>query len=188
MTTDAKWTLWRQDDNGSSAIIERHLERGDADSRLRELEERGHKQHYWIEREDSDGSPRMNLVVIRSQDIEASKTFYEQIGLTFQRHKHGKGAEHYASESPAFAFEIYPDSGTASSGARVGFSVSDVDSAVEALREAGIEVVAEPKDSPWGRRAVVRDPDGHCVELTAQIGAELAGAVQPPARSEAKHP
>ncbi|MEP4079034.1 VOC family protein [Haloferula sp.] len=172
MTIDVKWTLWRQDDNGSSAIIERHLMKIDADSRLRELEERGHKQHYWIEREDFDGSPRMNLVVIRSKNIEASKTFYELVGLTFQRHKHGKGAEHYASELSTFVFEIYPDSGTPSLGARVGFSVSDVDSIIVTLREAGIEIVAEPKNSPWGRRAVVRDPDGHSVELTATIGAE----------------
>ncbi|MDA7907947.1 VOC family protein [Akkermansiaceae bacterium] len=185
MTTDVKWTLWRQDDYGSCAIIERHLKKSVADSRLRELEERGHKQHYWIERENFDGSPRMNLVVIRSQDVEASKSFYEKIGLTFERHMHGKGAEHYASESSAFVFEIYPDSGTPSSGARVGFSVSDVDSTIEALRETGIEIVAEPKDSPWGRRAVVRDPDGHSVELTATIEAEQGAGDQLPTRREA---
>lgn len=169
MTTDIKWTLWRQDDNGSSTIIERHLEKHDAVSRLRKLEERGHKQHYWIERENLDKSARINLVVIRSQDIEASKTFYEQIGLTFQRHKHGNGAEHYASESSSFVFEIYPDDGTSSSGARIGFSVPDVDSIIETLRATGIEIVVEPKDSPWGRRAVVRDPDEHSVELTTII-------------------
>ena len=170
MTTDAKWTLWRQDDNGSSVIIERHLEKVDADSRLSELEARGHKQHYWIERELVDESPRVNLVVIRSQDIGASKTFYEHLGLTFRRHKHGMGAEHYACELPSLVFEIYPDSGVTSSGARVGFSVPELDSTVDALRDAGFRIIAEPKDSPWGRRAVVRDPDGHSVELTESIG------------------
>lgn len=172
MTTEMKWTLWRQDDNGTAAIIERHLEKSNAVTRLRELEQRPHNQHYWIEWEEPNESPRMNIVVIRALDINASKKFYEQIGLTFKQHKHGKGAEHYASESPGFVFEIYPDSGAPSSGARVGFAVSDVDSIIKTLREVGAKIVAEPNDSPWGRRAVVRDPDGHCVELTAPSGKE----------------
>ncbi|YCM43434.1 VOC family protein [Verrucomicrobiaceae bacterium 227] len=115
-------------------------------------------------------APIPNLFVIRASDIEASKDFYELLGLRFTLHKHGKGAEHYAWESPAFVFEIYPESGTSSEGARVGFSVPDVDSTIANLRDAGCKVVSDPKDSPWGRRAVVRDPDGHSVELTTPNG------------------
>ncbi|MFN0127661.1 MAG: VOC family protein [Verrucomicrobiales bacterium] len=171
MIADVKWSLWRQDDNGSSVIIEQHLDKVDADSRLSELEARGHKQHYWIEPEPFHPSPSLNLVVIRARDIDASKTFYEHFGLTFRRHKHGKGPEHYACESPSCVFEIYPESGLSSSGARIGFSVSEVDSTVEALRGAGEVIITEPTDSPWGRRAVIRDPDGHSVELTEPLRA-----------------
>ena len=64
----------------------------------------------------------MNLVVIRSKDMDASKAFYEKLGLNFQLHQHGGGAEHYACEWPSFVFEIYPDNDTPSAGARVGFS------------------------------------------------------------------
>jgi lactoylglutathione lyase len=46
--------------------------------------------------------------------------------------------------------------------------VEDVDEAVEAARAAGIEVVLEPADQPWGERvAYVADPDGNLVMLTA---------------------
>ncbi|MGE0708614.1 MAG: VOC family protein [Planctomycetota bacterium] len=30
----------------------------------------------------------------------------------------------------------------------------------------GGEIVSEPEESDWGHRVVVRDPDGHLVELT----------------------
>jgi lactoylglutathione lyase len=40
----------------------------------------------------------------------------------------------------------------------------DCDAAVERLRAAGVEIVEEPVDQPWGERvARVRDPDGNLV-------------------------
>ena len=39
--------------------------------------------------------------------------------------------------------------------------VDDCDATVDRLRAAGVDVVAEPADQPWGERvARVRDPDG----------------------------
>ena len=44
----------------------------------------------------------------------------------------------------------------------------DVDIAVTELRDAGVRVVAEPTDQPWGERvASVADPDGYTVHLGA---------------------
>jgi lactoylglutathione lyase len=44
----------------------------------------------------------------------------------------------------------------------------DVDGAVEELRAAGVTVLAEPADQPWGERlAYVEDPDGNPVMITA---------------------
>jgi lactoylglutathione lyase len=44
----------------------------------------------------------------------------------------------------------------------------DVDGAVEELRAAGVTVLAEPVDQPWGERlAYVEDPDGNPVMITA---------------------
>ena len=45
--------------------------------------------------------------------------------------------------------------------------VEDVDATVEAARAAGVPVVREPADMPWGERvAYVEDPDGNLVMLT----------------------
>jgi lactoylglutathione lyase len=44
----------------------------------------------------------------------------------------------------------------------------DVDDAVARLREAGVRVVAEPVDQPWGERvASVADPDDFIVHIGA---------------------
>lgn len=110
----------------------------------------------------------LNLVVLRSADIEKAARFYERLGLTFVQHQHGTGAEHFACERAGVVFEIYPrrDEADTSRGARVGFAVASVDDALAALTSLGGRVVSAAKDSPWGRRAVVADPDGHRVELT----------------------
>ena len=111
--------------------------------------------------------PSVNLLVIRSENIDQAVTFYQTVGLTFDKHRHGAGPEHYACEQEGFVFEIYPlapgQQGTTS--VRLGLSVDKIDSLVDNLAELGAEVVSRPKDSEWGRRAVVKDLDGHSVEL-----------------------
>lgn len=110
---------------------------------------------------------RPSLLVIRSPDVERSVQFYRALGLVFDKHAHGKGPEHFASECEGFVFEIYPASASAGStlGTRIGFTVASVDETLAKLAELGISVVTPPSDSPWGRRAVVDDFDGHRVEL-----------------------
>jgi lactoylglutathione lyase len=112
--------------------------------------------------------PYLNLVVIRAADLDRAKEFYERIGLAFKRHAHGSEPEHLATEMPSFVFEIYPivEGQPTTESTRIGFAVSDVDAIVEQLAILGATIHRQPKDSPWGRRAVVRDFDKHLVELT----------------------
>ena len=74
-------------------------------------------------------SPTLNLVVIRSPDIDKSAAFYSALGITFSKHSHGTGPEHYASEGEGVTLEIYPETDTASAttGTRIGFKVRDLD-------------------------------------------------------------
>ena len=112
----------------------------------------------------------LNLVVVRSPDIERAAAFYSRLGLRFVRHRHGSGPEHLSAELGGSVFELYPEVANepATSGTRVGFSVPSLDSAIAALSEHPGVIISPPKDSPWGRRAVVADPDGHRVELLQQ--------------------
>jgi len=89
------------------------------------------------------------------------------MGLLFTKHAHGKGPEHYSSEVTGFVFEIYPLTATSepTTSTRIGFNVDNVDNLVPSLSALGAEIVSPPKDSEWGRRAVMKDLDGHTVEL-----------------------
>jgi lactoylglutathione lyase len=110
----------------------------------------------------------LNLVVIRAEDMERLGSFYEALGLHFVRHRHGNGPEHLTSTIGETVFEIYPRNGANGStvSTRLGFSVDSLANTLSLLRKLEAAVVAEPSDSPFGRRAVVRDFEGHKVELT----------------------
>jgi lactoylglutathione lyase len=109
----------------------------------------------------------LNLVVLRSTDLDRAARFYGLLGLAFVRERHGSGPEHLACQLGTAVLEIYPQAeGTHTTATRVGFRVPSVADAVAAVRDAGAVVISPPKDSPWGCRAVLADPDGHRIEIT----------------------
>jgi catechol 2,3-dioxygenase-like lactoylglutathione lyase family enzyme len=126
---------------------------------------------------DRPAKPALALVVIRSNDLDRSHRFYRQLGLEFVRHRHGKGPEHFSCELGSGVFEIYPRASEtdATSSTRLGFHVASVDEMLTKLQASDVTVVAPACDSPWGRRAVVQDPDGHKVELTENRPGATAG-------------
>jgi len=118
----------------------------------------------------TDGAKKkgsINLVVIQASELEASKHFYEALGLHFTAERHDKGPEHYAAELGGLVFELYPAGDkTPTTGVRLGISVPSIARAVAEVERCGASVASPPADSPWGPRAVVIDPDGNRVELT----------------------
>ena len=102
-----------------------------------------------------------------AQDIDRLAHFYAILGIHFNKHQHGKGPEHLSSTIGETVFEIYPaknsDESTVST--RLGFSVPSLANVLEQLRNIHATVVAEPSETPFGRRAVVKDFEGHKVEL-----------------------
>jgi len=109
----------------------------------------------------------LNLIVLRSSDIKRAADFYTRLGLHFTRHQHGTGPEHFAAELGGAVIELYPLAPNAPStlGTRIGFAIGSLDETLAAIRDYPQAVISPPKDSEWGRRAVVADPDGHRVEL-----------------------
>ena len=116
--------------------------------------------------------PALNLVVIRSTDIERARRFYFAVGLLIRRDSHDSGPPHYVAVVCGLVFEIYPlaPGQPPTSGTRLGFQVEAVDELVPLLIEAGGSMVVGPKDISGGRHAIVADPDGHRVELFTPTG------------------
>ena len=113
----------------------------------------------------------LNLLVIRSVNIEKSLQFYRWLGLEFIQHQHGSGPEHYACSLGELTFEIYPrtDQGQGAPSTHIGFRVDGLNTLIAFLQEHGVPIISSPKNSPWGFRAVVDDPDGYRVELVETL-------------------
>ena len=120
---------------------------------------------------NDDPAPQLNLVVLRSENFEHAAEFYRRMGLQLTRHAHGAGPEHYSSEAGGLVFEIYPLTAKSkpTTGTRIGFRVASVDEVLGTLLPLGVQILQAPADSEWGRRTVIKDPDGHVVELLSSV-------------------
>ncbi len=116
----------------------------------------------------------VSLVVLRAENLEKTREFYEQIGLNFVEEQHGTGPVHYACELNGMVIEIYsgkPGSAperTQAGAVMLGLRVEAVENLVQQLEQAGHTIITPPKASPWGKRAVISDPDGRAIELSSQ--------------------
>lgn len=115
---------------------------------------------------------RLSLIVLRCSDLDATRAFYTTLGFAFQTEQHGKGPVHYSCQVGDMVLELYPGKpgsapGQTEAGACLhGFQVDSLDAILTALQPLKAEIVHFPSESPWGRRAVVLDPDGRAIELT----------------------
>jgi predicted enzyme related to lactoylglutathione lyase len=100
---------------------------------------------------------------------------YRALGLNFKEEQHGSGPIHHSCDLGGTILEIYPgteggDPDRRASGATsLGFRVPSVDGTLSTLEKIGVSVIVRPKDSEWGRRAVIADPDGRAVEISQSI-------------------
>lgn len=51
------------------------------------------------------------------------------------------------------------------SGTLIGFEVTDLDSTVKKLKEKRVKFFKRPKEEPFGKHAIVQDPDGHLISI-----------------------
>jgi len=111
---------------------------------------------------------QINLLVIRTSNPEVLSSFYEQLGMVFQYHRHGNGPMHYSTEFGGLVFEIYPllkNQKVADNSLRLGFDVDNLDELILKLRETQVEIIQKPTQTDWGYIAIIKDLDGRKIEL-----------------------
>lgn len=112
----------------------------------------------------------MNLgfVILYTNDMDKAKKFYtEALGLsaepssapTFIRLRSGGGS--MMALQDANTTDLPPAQGTHDQSIEISFEVEDVDATYRQWKSAGVEVVTEPKDLPFGRYFMAKDPEGH---------------------------
>jgi lactoylglutathione lyase len=135
----------------------------------------------------------LNLLVLKTHDIERSRRFYEAMGLRFQPFTYGCGADSIQGPIPPNAplilnvktegtpppftnLEIHTaPKDTEICKMQIGFFVGSVLSAVRAGINAGGTLLSKPAKWPYGVRAALADPDGHRVELSEDPNGRLTG-------------
>ncbi len=103
----------------------------------------------------------MNLFVIHTPDLHATKQFYQQIGLKLTPEKHREGLDHFSSFfANGTVFKIYP--GEKSRGG-IGFETTQFEQVSQHATEASLSPTFVTRH---GRRCLIlRDPDGRRVEI-----------------------
>lgn len=114
---------------------------------------------------------RLNLLVIKTHQVDALAAFYSYLGFDFDYHQHGKGPWHYAAELDGFVFEIYPLSKTkpVDNSLRLGFVIKNLDGLVSQLQQEQVIILKMPQQTTWGYQALIKDLDGRIIELTEAL-------------------
>jgi lactoylglutathione lyase len=109
----------------------------------------------------------LSLLVLKTQQLEKLRAFYSTVGIEFCEEQHGDGPTHFAGKVGGAILEIYPlpEGGQVDSSTRIGFFVEDIGFVLESLWRNEFCELKKVKQTQWGYRAVVRDPDGRAVEL-----------------------
>lgn len=102
---------------------------------------------------------KIKLLVIRSEDIEKTKEFYEKIGLSFIKEQHNGSPIHYSSQIEDVVFEIYPASSKSPvCNTRLGFESSI---SKEYIKNIAIGNYTYNEQKIY----ILEDPDGRKVEI-----------------------
>jgi lactoylglutathione lyase len=106
---------------------------------------------------------KLNLIVLKSGDIDKTRKFYEMLGCQFIEERHGDGPRHYSSAINDVVLEIYQGK-VANEGITIGFCVSDLSYIKNSLFAVGGSVITEPSpDKPY---LIIRDIDGRTIIFT----------------------
>lgn len=104
------------------------------------------------------------LLVLKTENIESLKNFYEKLGFFFLKYQHQTGQVHYCSENLGFTFEVYPSTACFQNPIRMGFRVSEIHTQRQQLIENGIEC-SEIRNIGFGDFFVTQDPDNNKIEM-----------------------
>jgi predicted enzyme related to lactoylglutathione lyase len=115
----------------------------------------------------------LSAVLVHSLQPSRLARFYRDIlGIPLVEERHGDAPAHFGCELGDVHFAIHPWESTAPNGGAVklAFMVFDLETLVEALEAAGVQVLYPPRQlGADSSITAIRDPDDNEIELT-QMG------------------
>lgn len=115
---------------------------------------------------------KIGTVILLVSDIERSIKFYNDIlGLPIKT-KSPDWVEFFNRETTLAIHPIKKGRGKSvrseikiGMATLVGFMVSDLEATAKILKDNHVEFFKEPKNEPFGKHAIVKDPDGHLISI-----------------------
>ena len=109
---------------------------------------------------------KVGAVILLVSDMEKSIKFYRDIlGLPVKT-KSKDWTEFFNKDTVLALHPAKKKSGIKTgSGMLVGFEVDDFDSTVKALKAKKVKFFKKPTEEPFGKHAIIQDPDGHLVSI-----------------------
>jgi uncharacterized glyoxalase superfamily protein PhnB len=113
----------------------------------------------------------LDSLILYSSNLSKTVEFYTKLGLPLEHEDHGSGPVHYACELQGAHIAIFESKpGDAlkrgfGGATQFGLQVDSVDETFQIAIKAGAKVIIEPQSAPWGKRAIIEDPDGRPLEL-----------------------
>jgi lactoylglutathione lyase len=111
---------------------------------------------------------RIGSVILLVEDMERSAQFYKDtIGLKLKV-KTNDWIEFFDKGT---TIALHPrrrkdvDDHNGHTNVLVGFMVSDLDEVVNDLKAKNVRFFKEPKSEPFGKHAIIVDPDGHLISI-----------------------
>ncbi|MCM8540840.1 MAG: hypothetical protein NE328_11250 [Lentisphaeraceae bacterium] len=112
----------------------------------------------------------VNLLVLRCNDIEKCREFYQKLGFIFQKEKHGKGPEHYASDNFGFVLELYPAKQAVIENTRIGFSTVFIPDLVgKIVHDPDVQILDHGKIIDNRIYTILKDPEGRVIECSQKL-------------------
>jgi catechol 2,3-dioxygenase-like lactoylglutathione lyase family enzyme len=109
---------------------------------------------------------KVGAVILLVSNMEKSIKFYKDtLGLPVKTKS--KDWTEFFNKDTVLALHPAKKKGKiqAGSGMLIGFEVSDLDATVKSLKAKRVKFFKKPKEEPFGKHAIVQDPDGHLVSI-----------------------
>jgi lactoylglutathione lyase len=110
---------------------------------------------------------KVGAVILLVSNMEKSIMFYtEMLGLPIKTRS--KDWTEFFNNDTVLALHPAPKKRSilkTGSGTLVGFEVTDLDSTVKRLKEKRVKFFKRPKEEPFGKHAIIQDPDGHLISI-----------------------
>ena len=109
---------------------------------------------------------KVGAVILLVSNMDKSMKFYKDtLGLPLKR-KSKEWTEFFKDGTVIALTPAKRKSMVSSStGMLVGFMVSDMEATVKELKAKKVKFFKKPKEEPFGKHAIIQDPDGHLISI-----------------------